>query len=239
MQRQFDASVPELMDRPQPVNEDLRRALRDLAWLNKHLGATRMIIDRMHRDAAPRPRVRLLDVATGGGDIPRSLVRLYRRRGVPIEVDAVDFHPATLALCREFCADYPEITLHQGDARDWSSDTDYNIILCTLALHHFSEADAIAVLRNLWRLARGRARIVVLDLERSPFNALLIDLLTRTLIHNPMTVQDARSSIRAAFTAQEMRELASAAGWTNFGVHRRFPARIILEAPSSPSEPTP
>ena len=239
MERQFDAASPELMDRPQPVNEDLRGALRDLAWLNRHLGANRVVWSRVRHLFHRGSPLRGLDLATGGADIPRFLADAARKGGCPLEIDAVDFHPATLELARGFSTDYPEITFHQGDARNWSGERPYNLILCTLALHHFSETDAIAVLRNLAILAAGQAQIVLLDLERSRLNAFLIWLLTGTLIRTPMTVQDARTSIRAAFTAAELTRLATAAGWRNFTVRRIFPARLILEAPSSPSAPSP
>ncbi len=222
------------MDREQPVNENLRRALLDLAWLNRRLGANHLVWASLKARFRPGASLRLLDLATGGADIPRFLVDHARRSGCRLGIDAVDFHPATLALATEFCREYPEITLHQGDARSWSPPLPgrYDLVLCTLALHHFSRADAVAVLRNMRALGSS---VLVLDLERSGFNTFLIALLTRTLIHNPMTVHDARASIRAAFTTGEIADLAREAGWADFRVTRHFPARLILRAPSSPS----
>jgi hypothetical protein len=63
---------------------------------------------------------------------------------------------------------------------------------------------------------------LISDLERTDLGILGIQLLTATVFREPMTVYDARLSIRRAFSFREMRRLAEIAGWERFG-HARFP----------------
>lgn len=223
------------MDRPQPVNAGLSAALDDLAWMNRCFGATALVRGYLAALFQPGRELRLLDLATGGADIPRALVDFARRRNCAITIDAVDFHPATLELASTRCASYPEIHLHEGDARTWRYPAEprrYDAALCTLALHHFSEADAVEILRNL--AAQSHTRLA-LDLERGHLNQALIALLTRTFIRNPMTVNDARLSIQRAFTLAEAGELAHQAGWPGLRVRRHFPARLALFSQGTPA----
>ena len=201
----------------------LERDLANLRWLNRRFGAISLLrhfLKRWLGKTLPGfEPFRILDLATGEGDLPREIVTWCRKRGLSVEIDAVDFNPATLAVAVARSRDFPEIRFHQGDIRIWGSGT-WDCVLCSLALHHFSNEDAVTVLGNARRLSSRH--LLVADLERSIGGVLGIRLLTALLLREPMTVHDARLSIRRAFSFLEFAHLATAAGWENFH-HARFP----------------
>lgn len=225
--REFDPSTPELMDQATLHNgrptKELERDLANLRWLNRHFGAVSLLRHFLHRWLSDRPAcsptLRILDLATGEGDLPREIVLWCRARQIAVAIDAVDLNPATLAVAKECSAGFPEIEFHLGDIRSWGNDH-YEIVICSLALHHFSEEDAIHILCNARRLAS--AHLLMADLERSLLGAAGIWLLTALFLREPMTVHDARLSIRRAFSFREFGSLARAAGWTQFQ-QSRFP----------------
>ena len=217
--RDFDPALPEMMDRPQPVSRELEIDLANLASLNRHFGSYRLIRRFLARWLKPGDRCRILDVCTGGGDIPRLVVEWARARRIAVEIDAVDFQPSTLEIARRHSASYPEIRFRQGDARELGAGGPYDLVFCSLALHHFDEADAVGVLRGC-RAAAARA-VLIADLERSTLAAAGVWLLTAILYREAMTKYDARVSVRRAFSFAELRNLARQAGWHGFG-HARF-----------------
>src|SRR6266481_1371823 len=82
MERAHDAV--EMLDRPAPFL-DLSQNLDDIARFNAFFGGTRLTLRHVKGLVADLPRDRsltLLDVGTGGGDIPRALVRWARRAGL-------------------------------------------------------------------------------------------------------------------------------------------------------------
>ena len=100
----------------------------------------------------------------------------------------------------------------QADARQLPlRSQEADLVFCSLALHHFSDEDALTVLGEMTRVARVGAACV--DLVRSRLAAIGIWLLTTFIIHDPMVRHDARLSVRRAFTAKEMNTLARRAGW--------------------------
>ena len=232
MRRDFDPAQPELMDQAELLDgrpsAELQRDLANLRWLNRHFGAISILHQFLNRWLLPvihdprQPRLRVLDLATGEGDLPRELVAWCRKQGIPVNVDAVDANEATLAVAQELSLEFPEITFHQGDIRTWQSSTQssWDLVLCSLALHHFSSEDAVKVLRHAHRLASRH--LLVADLKRSRMGALGIWLLTAIFLREPMTVHDARLSIRRAFSRSELAELAREAGWEAFE-HADFP----------------
>jgi SAM-dependent methyltransferase len=217
MPRHFDPTEPEWMDVDQPDTPALRRDLENLATLNRVFGSYALILRTIRpwlQAAPPNRPIRLLDLATASGDIPRQLVDAARSLGVRLEIDAVDQQATTLAIARELSTDHPEITYHQGDIRTFGAGQTWDLVHCSLAIHHFSAADATTVLHQIRSLATSHA--LVADLRRSAFGTLGVDFMTTVWMREPMTRNDARASVRRAFSFAEFRALAESADWTDF-----------------------
>jgi ubiquinone/menaquinone biosynthesis C-methylase UbiE len=219
MKRQFDPAEPELMDRPQPVSQELERDLENLCQLNRWFGSYRLILQFMRRWLQPTGRLRIVDLATGSGDIPRLIVDHARKIGAIVEIDAVERQSATLEIARRWSIGYQEISFIEADLLTFSPATDYDIVLCSLALHHFSDQGAVRVLRRCRELSRKF--VLVSDLCRSWFLTVGVYLLTALIFRESMTKYDGRLSAARAFSFQELHELARRAGWQNFG-HKNF-----------------
>jgi SAM-dependent methyltransferase len=220
LKRRFNPAEPELMDRPQPVSAELISDLRNLRSLNRYFGSYRLVRHFLRRWIMPNDRLRVLDLATGSGDIPRLAVKFARRRGAQLQVDAVDLQESTVQIARELSGDFPEITFHCADIHHYGKEQVYDLVLFSLALHHFDEAEAVKLLRRCRALSRGK--VLVADLRRGWLAKVGVDLLTATIFREPMTRNDARVSAARAFSFAELDQLAWDAGWENFG-HRRFP----------------
>lgn len=219
MKRQFDPAVLEIMDRPQPISIELESDLRNIRRLNRYFGSYDLINFFLRRWIKPGTRLRIVDLATGSGDIPRLIVDYARSVAAMVEIDALDRQTATLEIAKDLSKDYPEITFVDADILDWKQEGPYDIALCTLALHHFDAAAAIRILRRCRELSTKF--VLVSDLRRSFFAIAGVYLLTALIFREPMTRHDARLSMVRAFSIPEMNELARRAGWTNFA-HKAF-----------------
>jgi ubiquinone/menaquinone biosynthesis C-methylase UbiE len=219
MKRAFDPHELELMDRPQPVTPELEECLRNLVSLNRHFGSYALIRKFLAQWLVPESTYRVLDLCTGAGDIPRLLVDWARASGVTLRIDAVDLHESTLEIAKRGSEKYPEIQFLRGDVLKYESKETYDLVICSLALHHFSEEDAVLLLKRCRNLSHRF--VLVSDLVRTRTAALIIRFLTTFFYRLPMTKADANMSIERAFNFAEMRALAEAAGWENFG-HMRF-----------------
>ena len=217
--RQFDSAITEMMDRSQPVSRELETDLKNLEKLNRFFGSNALVRFFLHRWLRPGKSVRLLDLCTGFGDIPRFIVDWCRLNRVQVEITAVDLQPATLELAKRQSSSYPEITFVACNVLDFRPGSPADFVFCSLALHHFSEEEAIRLIRQTDLMTRGN--VLFADLERSDLGIAGIYALTELIFREPMTRFDGRLSMRRAFSFGEMRRLAQAAGWGPFG-HRRF-----------------
>ena len=209
-----------MMDRPQGISGELETDLENLEKLNRYFGSYALIRHFLRRWLRSGRSFTAIDLCTGFGDIPRFMVQWCRTNQVSIRITAVDFQPATLELAMERSKSFPEITFLKSDVLKFVPEGSADLVFCSLALHHFGEAEAISLLKNARTMTQGR--ILIADLERTDLGIAGIYLLTACAFREPMTRFDARLSIRRAFSFQEMRQLASVAGWKQFG-HRRFP----------------
>ncbi|MDD5198333.1 MAG: methyltransferase domain-containing protein [Terrimicrobiaceae bacterium] len=224
--RTFDPARPERMDVPQPVSRELEKDLANLATLNRVFGSHALVLGHLRRRLLRGRTWRILDLATGGGDIPRAIASWASRRAIDVAIDAVDQQASTLEIARRLSATFDNITFHRGDIRDFGDGQKWDVVLCSLALHHFSEEDAVRILRRCAALAQHHA--LVADLRRCAAGTLGVDLLTSVWMREPMTVADARTSVRRAFSFDEFAALADSAGWRGFGHARKFCFRQAL-----------
>jgi len=219
MQRRFDPGEPELMDRPQPVTAELVSDLRNLRQFNRYFGSYALITRFLRRWITPEAHLRVLDLATGSGDIPRLVVNHARKVGARISVLAIDQQSSTLEIARSLSVDFPEIEFRQGDVVSFEDDTQFDIVLCSLALHHFDESSAVRVLKRCRDLSRRF--VLVADLRRGLLATVGVYLLTAFIYRESMTRYDARLSAARAFSYRELESLAGRAGWRQFH-HRKF-----------------
>jgi 2-polyprenyl-3-methyl-5-hydroxy-6-metoxy-1,4-benzoquinol methylase len=213
----------ELLDGPVPL-EDLCKSLADISRLNALFGGrlvTLAAVRRLLARVPPGGRVTVLDVGTGGADIPRALVRWARRAGRPVRVFALDRDRPTVEVARRLAADYPEIVLIQGDALALPFPAgSIDIVISALTLHHLEAAAASASLAAMDEVAR--LGFVVNDLFRSRLAYGLVWLVTRLATRSRMARHDGPLSVLRAYTADEVRALCEKAGFFDIEI-RRYP----------------
>lgn len=216
----------ELMDDDEAIGTSAQwlESLRDLARVNKYLGgwsALRSEVDRL-----PATPLRLIDVATGGADLPRRLLEHLNSRGTGVTCVAVDRSTRILGLAEGQSAGFAGLTFIQADAQHLPfADRSFDLATLNLALHHFEPDAAVAVLRELARVA---AWVIVNDLRRSriawAFARFVFPLFTK----NRFTRNDGPLSVLRAYTPEEIGGLARRAGWSRIAVRSHPGYRMTL-----------
>jgi len=220
---------PELMDEPDLDPRAHRAALRGLERINFWSDSAHPLwkpIRRLARESSGRP-LRLLDVATGAGDIPLRLWRRAQRAGVPLEVAGCDVSPVSVEFARKRAEErrVPATFFTANVCRD-ELLADYDIITCSLFLHHLDVEQAVLLLRGLARAARRL--VLVNDLNRSRAGYLLAWMGTRLLSLSHVVHTDGPRSVEGAYTIPEAQALAERAGLAGASVEPRWPCRWLL-----------
>jgi len=224
--------VVELLDHPGNSDEEVRGNLQDIERLNRFFGGARTVLFHLSRMITERSQTRLtiLDIATGGADIPRTICRWARQRKLTVTVEAVDRSHQVLAAAAEWSAGYPEIRLRRAETPLLPyPDHSFDYVLCSLFFHHLTEAQGI---RLLWEMRRvARHGLIVNDLMRSRRARLLTRIATRLLSANRLTRHDGPMSVLRGFRPEELLHMATEAGLSDVRVslHPWFRIALVKE----------
>jgi len=219
---------PEVMDDPALEKGRHRHALRGLSRLNLLSGSARILWPSIARLARSEHRpLRILDLACGAGDVPLSLWRRACRAGIDVEIRGVDVSPQAVRFAREHAQRLgAPVRFELLDVLAAPLPADFDVVLSSLFLHHVTGDEAVLLLKKMRCAAR---RIVLInDLLRSARGLALAHVAARMFTSSDVVHLDAPRSVRASFTAAEMRELARRAEMNGVEVSRRWPQRLLL-----------
>lgn len=224
---------PEDMDDPSLDPAAHRLALTGLTRLNRvsfAAGAIWRVLEREYRAALRHPAGAtpwlLVDIATGGGDLPVWLARKARRQGYDWHLAGADVSLVALdyAARKAHVAGVEVDWLRLDATRDALPACDW--IISSLFLHHLDDATLVHLLQRM--AIAARRGILIDDLERTPRNRALVWLGAHLLSTSAIVHRDSDRSVQAAFTPSEMAILARQAGLDGAHIRSRFPARLQL-----------
>ncbi len=224
------------MDDPAVDRDQLDRSLRFIRVINQRLGGTAAALGHLRRWSAgwpPGEVIRIIDLGTGSADIPVAIVRWAAAAGLRVHVTAIDAHPTTLDLAREYVQralgseDPEDIELLRADAlslMDHFEPGAFDYAHAGMFLHHLDDIEVMTVLRVMDRLTtRG---VIWNDLLRGPVETVAVRLLT---LAGPAIVRhDAIVSVAAGFIRREVLDLASRVGLPHIGYRRHLFGRFTL-----------
>jgi 2-polyprenyl-3-methyl-5-hydroxy-6-metoxy-1,4-benzoquinol methylase len=196
---------PEVLDGDISPRE-LESALGFMKFVNRFWGGVGAVTSFLARTDAPE-RFTLLDVGTGGGDIPFAIAKWARSQGKTASITAIDVNPGCLAYAAKHHSD-PSVIFKKHSAFDIASLGRFDYVVSSMFFHHLSDAEIVSLLR----LFRAQAKhFLVNDLLRSPLAhagaALLASAtLNRTVFH------DATLSVRRGFTRRDFERYRKEAG---------------------------
>lgn len=221
----------ELMDDPACDLAMLERTYERFGLVNAVVSGHRAVYrrwirPRLRRRAAVGDVGRMLDVGTGGADLPRRVLRWARADRLPLEVVAIDPDERAIGFARRRpAATGLELravsTRDLVDAGDW-----FDVVVSNHVLHHLTGQELGALLADSERLMAPGGVAVHGDIERTRYGYAAFWLGTLpfepNLLRGSFIRPDGLTSIRRSHTAPELAAVLPA-GWR---VRRAIPSRL-------------
>jgi 2-polyprenyl-3-methyl-5-hydroxy-6-metoxy-1,4-benzoquinol methylase len=216
------------MDQPDLKVGDHLRALCGLRRLNRASGVCRQLWKQLSTDNCTHTSgsLRVLDIASGGGDVPLGLWKLARRGDVDLRIHGLDISPVACEYATERCRIAAgSITFEQADVTSDPLPKGFDVVTCSLFLHHLSFADASILLK---KMAAAGHLLLVSDLRRSVFGYALAQLACHVLTTSGVVHYDGPQSVANSFTIAEMRDLCSEADLDDATIRAVWPSRLLV-----------
>lgn len=220
---------PELMDQPGLDEQAHSQALRGLERVNRLSRSAAIFwptLRGMARQQSGTP-LRVLDVACGGGDVTVALAQLAARSNVPLNVAGCDISETALKIAEQRALSAGvSVQFFQQDVLATPLPARFDVVMCSLFLHHLDAPEAIGLLRTMSQAAE-RA-VLVNDLVRSRVGYWLAVIGTRLLTRSHIVHVDGPLSVAGAFAPDEALQLCEQAGLHGTTISRHWPQRMLL-----------
>ena len=230
----------ELMDAPDLEAASHLHALKALRRVNALSGTTRVMARAILRECqSPQMReqikrpVRILDLACGGGDVSIGVAKALAAAGFDVDVEGWDRSATAVGFANERalktgCNSFhkPHVRFLQRDFEDLKAERGFDVVMCTLFLHHLPRAEAVNCLS---RMVRAAERCVLVDdLRRTRLGYRLAQLGCQVLTRSQIVRVDGPLSVRAAFTESEILSLSREAKLPDPTFQRHWPQRFLM-----------
>ncbi len=167
--------------------------LDKLDKVGEYLGGDRASFKAI-KEFFPPPKS-ILDVGCGGGGFTQKLGMLYKDAtitGIEISREAIN-HAQAHNKC-------PNVLFKLCNLTDIPTKS-YDIVICTLVCHHFSDEDLVIFLRECLRVAKRK--VILNDLHRHPLAWLGFSLIAPILFRNRLITLDGCLSVKRAFKSND------------------------------------
>ncbi|MEB8329008.1 methyltransferase domain-containing protein [Flavobacteriaceae bacterium KMM 6897] len=219
---------PELMDDPMVPEPILREVLEDISRVNRLLNGNRITVravDELIREN-PQDMYTIVDMGCGDGQMLREVADFCRKKGVRVRLIGIDLSEKGIRIAQELSPDYPEIQFLRQDILKMQADELHcDILLCTLTMHHFSNAEIPIFLEQFVNLAQ--IGVVINDLQRSKAAYYLFKLFSIIFIKTKIGRSDGLTSIKSGFKGQELLAFSKTIPYVYHSVQYKWAFRYL------------
>ncbi|THF68738.1 methyltransferase domain-containing protein [Deinococcus sp. Arct2-2] len=211
------------MDEPDCDLATLHRTYAQFAFVNALVSGWRQVyVKQLRPHLARLHSATLLDIGSGGGDVPRKLAQWAAQDGFRLHITAIDADARAVTYASSL-PPQAGLSFRQAFSGDLVKEEQrFDFITSNHLLHHLTAPELAALLDDSERLCR--VAVIHSDLERSAFAYAAFGLGISPWFRRSFIREDGLLSIRRSFTAPELAQLAPQ-GWQ---VQRQWPYRNLL-----------
>ncbi len=196
----------EIMDNFDLQGKALEEIFRDLEQVNRLLGGNQITLSGIKMILEKNPEIsslKIADIGCGNASLLKEVAEFGRRNGIGMELTGIDANIHAIEIAENNTMNYPEIKfLAQNIFSEGFKKMEFDVILCTLTLHHFKD-DQIRQLIRLF-LKCSKLGVVINDLQRSRLAYYLFQGFSRVFMKNDIARQDGLTSILRSFKEEDL-----------------------------------
>jgi len=217
----------EIMDDFSLQGEELRDALNKIAGINQLLGGNKLTLNgvrQLLKKADITKTITIADIGCGNGDMLRMLAHYGKKLNINFKLIGIDANAFTINYAKELSCDYPNIEYVCIDIFSENFNyLKYDIVLCTLTLHHFTNNQILNIITTF--INNATIGVVINDLHRSKMAYRLFQLICTLFSLNKMSREDGLVSILRGFKKQELEEFSKKLNLKNYTINWKWAFR--------------
>lgn len=218
----------ELLDQKDIPFEDIFLNMKELEFINAHLGGHAITINGFKRLLAKRKSISVCEIGCGGGDNLNALNHFCLKNHIISSFTGIDINKDCIAFAKEnskignasfIVSDYRKV-----DFKNEKPD----IIFSSLFCHHFSDKELIEMLK--WMKRNSTIGFFMNDLHRHPIAYQFIKIATNIFSKSYLVKNDAPISVLRGFKKNEWKNIFQEAGIDNYSIKWKWAFRFLIVA---------
>jgi 2-polyprenyl-3-methyl-5-hydroxy-6-metoxy-1,4-benzoquinol methylase len=217
----------EIMDDFSLEGKELQDALDKIASINQLLGGNKLTlhgIKTLLKKTDTQKTIVIADIGCGNGDMLRMLANYGQKNDLNFKLTGVDANEFTINYAKKLSTEYANIEYVCVDifSKDFTL-VKYDIVLCTLTLHHFTNDEIL----NIITIFNNNAAIgiVINDLHRSKLAYRLFKMIGIIFNLNRMSREDGLVSILRGFKKNELESFSKKLNFKNYTINWKWAFR--------------
>lgn len=215
----------ELLDGDAIDYRDISLNLKELDYINGHLGGHKITLNGFGKLIGNRKKVSVCEIGCGGGDNLNALEIYCRKKNIEVALMGIDINPECIKYARKNILNKSTRFITE-DYKKVLFDRPPDIIFSSLFCHHFADAELVEMLR--WMKDHSTSGFFINDLQRHALAYYSIRLLTNVFSSSYLVKNDAPLSVLRSFTKPEWKTLLSLAEINSFEINWKWAFRYLI-----------
>ena len=214
--------IKEALDNLELEGKQLEETLGGLSKINGWFGNTSQTVNAVHEQSRKHEIKTIVDLGCGGGDNLIAIAKWCQSKNQKIKLIGIDGNQNSL----DYAGSRSDFNIEFIQADILSPNFELpqcDLLISSHFVYHFQDDEFV----NFMKRAQTKVKkaIVLSELRRSSLASVLFYPLG--LFFHKMVRSDGLKAIRRSFTKQELSDLLSQSGFTNYSVKNKFIFRLL------------
>ncbi len=215
----------EILDHENISFADIALNMKELNWINSHLGGHSISIHGFKELLKHRKSVSVCEIGCGGGDNLNALCTYCNKNNINATFTGIDINKECIAFANEksliknaefIISDYKKVIFKNKP----------DIIFSSLFCHHFTEKELIEM--TGWMKENSKTGFFINDLHRHPVPYHFIKAASALFSKSYLVKNDAPLSVLRGFKKNEWERIFNKAGIQNFSIKWKWAFRYLI-----------
>ncbi len=220
----------ELLDGDNIPFEDIAENMKELNFINSHLGGHSITINGFKQLVGNKKSISICEIGCGGGDNLNALEVFCNRNKIDTTFIGVDIN----ADCIEYAKEKTRVNNVNFIVSDYRfvnfGNNKPDIIFSSLFCHHFTNEELVRMMQ--WMQQNSSTGFFINDLQRHPLAYNSIKYLTKFFSRSYLVKNDAPLSVLRGFKKNELESVLKKAGIINYKIEWKWAFRYLITSKS-------
>jgi 2-polyprenyl-3-methyl-5-hydroxy-6-metoxy-1,4-benzoquinol methylase len=219
----------ELLDSNNIPFEDIAENMKELEFINSHLGGHSITIEGFKKLAGTKKKISVCEIGCGGGDNLNALVHFCNKNNIEAHFTGIDINADCIAFAKKNQG-LKDVQFMVSDYNLVEFDRKPGIIFSSLFCHHFTDDELVEMLQ--WMKYHARFGFFINDLHRNQLAYNFIKYSARIFSKSYLVKNDAPLSVLRGFRKKEWQKIFARAQISNYTIQWKWAFRYLITAPN-------